>query len=284
MEKIVCSFSGGRTSAVMSAKIKQEWHDREVVFIFANTGQENERTLEFVAKVDKKFQLGLVWVEADIQLQAGIGTGHKVVSYETACRDGSLFAAMCGKYGISNSSFPHCTRELKLAPINSYLRSIGWSRQDYKTAIGIRIDESRRAGKEGCIYPLIDTWPMDKQDVNCFWEEQEFNLELQEHQGNCKWCWKKSDKKLLRIAKDNPEYFLVPASLEEQYGRSGPLHKKDPTAPPNVFFRKHRSANDVLALAEIVDAPPVLHDDDQDAGCSESCEYSMAEPNWAETH
>jgi hypothetical protein len=275
--KIVCSFSGGKTSAYMAMKIKQEWKETEVKYVFANTGQENEETLKFVRAVDEEFQLGVVWVEAVVNQGAGEATAHRVVSFETACRDGSLFADMCAKYGISNHSFPHCTRELKLAPITSYLKSVGWRKKDYLTAIGIRTDERGRAGKKGCVYPLIDEWPVDKQDINDFWEEHQYTLELKEHQGNCKWCWKKSDRKLFRIAKDTPEFFLVPAELEAKYARSGPLHRKDPQAPENVFFRKRRSAKDILALAEILDSVPLFYDDDDSGGCSESCEYAEAD-------
>ena len=178
MEKLVCSFSGGKTSAYMAIRLKQEVKDKEVVYIFANTGQENEETLKFVDAVDKAYSLGVVWVEAVVSPVLGEATGFRRVSYESACRDGSIFAEVCAKYGIPNSAFPHCTRELKLAPITAYLKHIGWGKGDYLTAIGIREDESRRAGKAGCVYPLIDWWPTDKQDINSFWEDQPFTLQL----------------------------------------------------------------------------------------------------------
>ncbi|BBI90503.1 phosphoadenosine phosphosulfate reductase [Tenacibaculum phage PTm1] len=36
----------------------------EMVFVFANTGQENEETLEFVNKCDEEYNLNVVWIEA----------------------------------------------------------------------------------------------------------------------------------------------------------------------------------------------------------------------------
>ena len=60
---IVCSFSGGETSAYMAIKLKEKYGDR-VKFVFANTSQENEETLIFVDKVDKAYDLGVVWIEA----------------------------------------------------------------------------------------------------------------------------------------------------------------------------------------------------------------------------
>ena len=60
-------------------------------------------------------------------------------------------------------------------------------------AIGIRADESHRKSKvaeeNNFIYPLID-WDIDKEDVLSWWEDQDFDLEIPEHMGNCVWCWK----------------------------------------------------------------------------------------------
>ena len=50
---LVISFSGGRTSAYMTHLLLQQrdlWKD--VIVLFANTGQEDERTLDFVNNCD----------------------------------------------------------------------------------------------------------------------------------------------------------------------------------------------------------------------------------------
>lgn len=47
-KQIVCSFSGGETSAYMAIKLKEK--NPDTAFVFANTGEENEETLEFVDK------------------------------------------------------------------------------------------------------------------------------------------------------------------------------------------------------------------------------------------
>ena len=47
---LVISFSGGRTSGYMTKKLletKKKW--KEVLVLFANTGQEHEKTLEFIS-------------------------------------------------------------------------------------------------------------------------------------------------------------------------------------------------------------------------------------------
>ena len=53
-EKIVVTFSGGRTSGYMCWwLITYMGHLYDFVFIYANTGMEHEKTLEFVNKVDE---------------------------------------------------------------------------------------------------------------------------------------------------------------------------------------------------------------------------------------
>jgi 3'-phosphoadenosine 5'-phosphosulfate sulfotransferase (PAPS reductase)/FAD synthetase len=85
----------------------------EKMFVFANTGEEDERTLEFVDRCDKEWGLNVVWVEAEVSPTKRVGTSHRIVTFETATRGPSLFERMIEKYGIPNKSAPHCTRELK---------------------------------------------------------------------------------------------------------------------------------------------------------------------------
>jgi hypothetical protein len=277
--RLAVSFSGGATSGFMRWLIEFKLRDQfdEIVTTFANTGEENEETLEFVRDCDRHFGFGTVWVEAAVDPEHGKGTRHKVVTFETASRRGEPYEAVTQKYGISNMTFQPCNRELKLAPMRSYLRSIGWKAGTYETAIGIRIDEARRAKADAAddriIYPLIDLWPSDKQDVNDFWDEQPFRLQLKEHQGNCKWCWKKSLSKHMRLIGERPEIYDFPRRMEREYGFNG-AQSRDGVG--RVFFRGMRSTNDLFALHAEMKSRPQAHqlalDFDRDAGCSESCE------------
>ena len=130
---LIISFSGGRTSAYMTKLLLQErdkWKD--VIVLFANTGQEDERTLEFVHNCDVSFGYNTVWIEADVQPEKGKGTSFNVVSYDTASRDGKPFEAVLAKYGIPFTKSPHCTRELKQYPIQAYVRSLGLKKIEYQ--------------------------------------------------------------------------------------------------------------------------------------------------------
>ena len=227
MQKLLVSFSGGKTSAYMAKRLKDEYSDQyDLIFVFANTGLEHEKTLEFVNNCDKAWGLGVVWVEAKVHHGERLACTSKVVTFETASRKGEVFEDMVIKYGIPNKAWPHCNRELKLNPIHHYIKKT-LELTDYQTAIGIRTDEERRrAGKVtidkyGVIYPLLDLFPSSKDDVADFWDEQDFELGIPEHRGNCQMCFKKSEAKLMLVIKEDVSPVKFHIELEEKYGLSG---------------------------------------------------------------
>lgn len=280
--RLFVSVSGGKTSMYMARRLQLEFSDHfDMVFIFANTGQETEETLRFVDRCDREWKMPIVWVEAEVHEERNVATTHRVVDFASADRTGKHFEEMIKKYGIPNMSYPHCNRELKLRPMYSYVKSLGW--ENFKVAIGMRADEPKRLRKDaddvGIIYPLAHWWSVDKQDVNDWWEDQPFTLQLLEHQGNCKWCWKKSEAKHLRLISESPEIFEFPRRMEESHATCGANAENG-----RVFFRKNRSTNDLFRLyAEVgsrglqpMSLPAVIAAHaDEDAGCGESCDINM---------
>ena len=251
----------------MAINLKMQYADRyELKFVYANTGLEHEETLIFLDKIDRRYQLGVVWVEAVINSKHGKGTTHTIVDFESACRDSRLFNEMVDVYGIPNQAYPHCTRELKIGPMNSYVKSIGWDKEF--RAIGIRADEMGRsggnAGAERKLYPLIDFFPTDKEGVIDWFKCRDYDLKIPEHLGNCVTCWKKSDTKILRIIRDEPERFDPFRQMEEEKGLCG--HNVDGTK--RVFFRKNRGVKDMFALSS---AMPELNFNALDRCANEEC-------------
>ena len=337
-EPIVVSNSGGLTSATLSYLIKTQYAERfDPVFIFANTGCENEETLEFIDRCDKAFGLNVVWVEAVVNPIEGKGITHRVTDFENAYRSHQYadplhpFHAHIRKGGIPNANKPQCSDRLKALVIEDYKKKNGL--KGVKHAIGIRHDEMGRAlnkpvfnavanlglephawralsakeerldmlnqALERClirpdekalkkvisysnklaqfnlVYPLIDWHPMTKQDVNMFWEDRDFSLELEDHEGNCMTCWKKHHPKLLLIAAEHPERFKAFDYWEKNYQNVKP----NDDGKSRHFFRKHKSAQDILEEAKSL---PIEHlrmsvtghrpQEDGSDGCSESCE------------
>jgi len=226
MNQLCITVSGGETSAYQALKISnsEKFEGFDKAYVFANTGWEREETLGFVHLLETKYNLPIVWVEAVVHHGVRKGCTHKIVNYETASRNGEPFKEVCAKYGLPNKHFFHCTRELKENPIKSYLRSIGW--KGWHTAIGIRSDEMDRVSptykEQRKLYPLAFTWPTTKPEINSFWQSQESRLGLKEHEGNCKGCYKKNDRKHARLMKEDMDIYRFTMELEVNYAHIKP--------------------------------------------------------------
>ncbi len=269
MTDLVVSFSGGRTSGFMCKwLIDNTSHFYNLHFIYSNTGQEHEKTLEFVNNCDMHFGLNLVWVEADVKPDKGRGngTGFTITDFKQASRDGRPFEDVIAKYGIPNPDWKHCNRELKLHPMRAWRKENNLENASF--ALGIRIDEPTRIKpKRGITYPLVDMCPMTKQDILDWWKTQPFDLEIPEHLGNCVTCWKKSDRKLATIAREEPARFDFFMSMELLYG--GVHAENEPKDQDRVFWRKRRTTFDILELANdssIKDFIDYNHEE-----CAEEC-------------
>jgi hypothetical protein len=281
-DKLMVSFSGGLTSAMLSYMIRSATNPPSTVFVFANTGLENEETLEFVHRCDAEFKLSVVWLEAVVDPRHGKGIRHRVVNFKTAARSGEPFEAFVSKSGIPNANKPQCSDRLKALVIESYKKAIGWA--GCMHAIGIRADEERRrsksAEKYNLCYPMLDFpgFICTKADVASFWEKQNFTLNLEPHEGNCKTCWKKSDRKLALLALEHPERFDFMRRIEREYAHVKP----NDNGQARVFFRRNRSVDDIfreltgLDISDAVELRKMIgakcDKEEEESGCSESCE------------
>ena len=283
-ENLLISFSGGRTSAYMTKYILDNWrHKFNILVVFANTGREFEETLIFVNECDKRWNFNTLWVEAITDPNHGKGVGAKVVTFETASRNGEPFEAMIAKHGLPNVRMSICTRELKNYAIKAYARQIKF--KNYKTAIGIRADEIDRIQadyqKKGFIYPLVSLGTT-KSDVNKFWINNNFDLKLKGYEGNCDFCFKKSLRKLLTLTIENPDKIKWWAEMEEKYEYYIPKNRKKQNKK-TTFFRNGLTTKDLIELSnkdferatddsKYIENQLSLFDLDISNGCTESCE------------
>jgi len=294
-KKLLISFSGGRTSAYMTWWLLNHCQDKyEMIIVFANTGKEKEATLNFVHRCDLHFGFNTVWIEGVTDPRTKYGNNVKVVDFATADRNGKPFEEMIKKHGIPNITSPHCSRELKERSIRAYAISIGWKFKEYKTAIGIRADEPRRlnwknAKRKNLIYPFATLKRTTKSDINLFWSKQQFDLELKSYEGNCDFCWKKSCRKLMTIAKENPQVTTWWQEMETKYANHIPAHRSENKniKLPVRFFRDNMTVSDIIEDAKFpfresiddskkIDQYSQLQiwnpDLDENGGCVESCE------------
>ena len=280
LENVFVSVSGGLTSAYMALWIRDNYKGKKnLIFVFANTGQEHEETYIFLDKLKRVFGLNIVWIEAIIPPTGR--KGYKVVNSDTACRDGSIFDDMCVRFGIPTMGYVHCTRELKTEAMLKYVRSL-WKGGTFSTAIGIRADEIDRVNSKykehNFWYPLafddVKESGVTKEDVNEFWEKQPFTLGIPNFLGNCVWCWKKSYKKHMKIIDVDPDYYKVPHKLEALYSENR-IESQKRFGQIQPFFRGNKFAADLLEEHRLDRMQSLIEEDQVDGydnSCKESCE------------
>ena len=212
IEPTVISFSGGRTSAYMLHRILESNNGLpdEATICFANTGKEEEATLQFVHDCEVKWNVPIAWIEYVWHEEPS--QRFKVVDFKTASRNGEPFEAVIkAKNFLPNTMMRFCTQEMKIFSINRYMKSIG--KDEYIVAMGIRADEPRRVakvsankyGKYEKITPLADA-NISEQDVWDFWNDYNFDLSLPKTSGasNCDLCFLKGTKILTSLIQQKP--------------------------------------------------------------------------------
>jgi 3'-phosphoadenosine 5'-phosphosulfate sulfotransferase (PAPS reductase)/FAD synthetase len=264
------SFSGGRTSAYMLWRVLQSngGLPDEAKVCFANTGKEEEATLRFVDRCSKEWGVPITWVEyADAEETKD---RFRVVTFETASRDGEPFEAIIRKRNyLPNPVSRFCTVEMKVRAIHRYLKSIGWTEWD--SMLGIRADEQRRLAKIGNqdygkheekVAPLGRVG-VTKEMVGKFWESMPFDLELPNingvtMHGNCDLCYLKGGAQILSLIKEKPERAVWWAKMEA-------LALALASAPDGALFRKDRPS--YAQMAKFAEQQMDMFSDEEGIAC-----------------
>ncbi len=220
------SISGGRTSGYLWRRVI-EAHDGklplDVVGCFANTGKEEQATLQFVHDMETQWGVPITWLEF---------TPHedplhrwRVVDFESASRNGEPFEALIRqKQYLPNPVTRFCTIEMKIRPIARYLRSIGFEGTmadlENSSVIGIRADEPRRVAKikDRSRLPLAVAG-IGAAEVGDFWRAQTFDLGLpniggRTMHGNCDLCFLKPAAQVFSLIVEKPQRAVWWARME----------------------------------------------------------------------
>lgn len=222
-KSVVVNFSGGRTSAYMVWLFEQRRKNGgpSPEYIFCDTGAEHPATYRFINEVVDRWGINLTCLRTVVHMERGVGCTYRVVPLSECKQDLVPFRDYIAKYGTPSPGAARCTNEMKTVPCDKYCND-KYGRGGYVKWLGIRADEPHRirtvrsqldlfshaAPIKAELRPLrylgeIDD--SDKQDVNDFWEEQDFNLELTEERGNCVFCIKKATTKIALAARREPE-------------------------------------------------------------------------------
>lgn len=223
-EPTCISFSGGRTSAYMLWRVLQANNGLpdDAVVCFANTGKEDEATLEFVRDCEKNWNVPIVWLEFKDAEETK--DRFQIVSFESASRNGEPFEAVIRRKNyLPNPVTRFCTIEMKIRTIANYLFSIGMcetrSAGEHMSWVGIRADEPRRSAKISRDRTPLVSAGVTKEMVGAFWQSQPFDLNLPNingvtYHGNCDLCFLKGYGQTMSLIAEKPERAVWWADME----------------------------------------------------------------------
>ncbi|NOI32255.1 phosphoadenosine phosphosulfate reductase domain-containing protein [Vibrio coralliilyticus] len=243
-------FSGGRTSGYMvhlmeRARREFGW---DVRYIFCDTGVEAPQTYVFIRNVVKFWNIDLTILRAKVNPQLGVGNGYEIFEPKDLMNSSVMppfqpFFDMIKKYGTPNIGGPYCSERMKKDVADKYCKE-HFGKDGYISWLGIRGDELQRLKPKSGIKYLADLVPMvHKEDVNEWWSHQEFDLNLDESEGNCLFCFKKSTPKIALAIKRNPHFL----QMWQYYIGSSEVREKD-GYDKNIMYRGHLSLNGIAEL------------------------------------
>lgn len=211
----IVSFSFGQTSGYMLRRLMDAHakdFDKKFSVIYDNTGREYNETLDFGHEVETRWGVPIIWLE-----YCRVNGEHsvKVVNYETAARRDDKRPGPFDEMNEWAGTLPNvrgrgCSGQLKVRTTKRYLKTLGL--ESWTSYVGIRADESDRAGEIMCQcpkcitpqFPLIDARVTHKM-VDDWWDTQPFKLNLPNFKGNCDLCFLKAKWKRLSIMRTEPE-------------------------------------------------------------------------------
>lgn len=250
-EPTVISFSGGRTSAYMLWRVLQSNNGLpdEAIVCFANTGKEEEATLEFVRDCSVNWNVPIHWIE-----YRSDDPKFAEVTFETASRNGEPFEQLIlKKKFLPNPVTRFCTIEMKIRAIHKFLKSKGWKHNENMDWVGIRADEPRRAAKIARERTPLVTAGITSKDVGKFWSEQSFDLGLpnvngKTLHGNCDLCFLKGAGQTLSLIAEKPERAIWWARMEtlvqtsdKTFGDGGRFRKDRPSYKQMMSYAENQS-------------------------------------------
>lgn len=217
---IVCTVSAGYSSMLMAIKIREWYPNDNIIYVFANTGMEDERSLQFLKDCSDYYGFNIVYLEPIINSAKGKGTDYKIVSFEDLNKNGSMFENGIKVYGVPSVANKWCNRDLKLVPMTKYSNDV-FGVNNWSVALGIRIDEIDRLSENykinNIFYPLMEN-KIDSRLRNKFWSEQPIKLGIKAYEGNCTLCFEKSNRKKMTIVKEYPDKVIWWDKMEKKYG------------------------------------------------------------------
>lgn len=282
-KNIFCSVSAGYSSVMMALKIKEWYPDHNIIYAMANTSKERKESLEFMNKCDEYFGLNMTWIEAEFNMKSGDGVDFKIVDYSELKRNGEIFEQGIKKLGIPSKINTWCNRDMKIVPLKKFADSV-FGLNNYSIAVGLRADEMDRVKEayftNNTFYPLLDN-KIDTKARNKFWNDKPIQINLPAYKGNCELCFKKSNRKLMTIIKEEPEIIKWWQEMTKKYSKipieGKPAYNIYAENGGMNFFRSNISIEELVEMASkpfrMMNDEYIYENDlfDQEEDCGSGC-------------
>lgn len=268
---LVLTFSGGRSSGYQLARILEANNGmpENAVVLFQNTGFELPATLDFVQRFSEFFACPITWLERDTDSPTKV----KIVNHNSADRGGGPMTKMFstplvrldksfGLRPLPNPVQRTCSAELKTKTSHRYVRQhLGWPNR-YWAALGYRADEpgrvERRRKQElryinSCpeggrgVFPMYEAG-VTSDDVLAFWERMPFDLGIESWEGNCDFCFMKSEWKIKEMMTKRPDRIQPWLDMEAAPRDRSSLFRKDRRSLAELWAEVNRG--DMHALPQ----------------------------------
>ncbi len=123
---------------------------------------------------------------------------------------------------------------------------------------------------------MIYDWPTEKHQILHWWKQQPFDLGIEEFEGNCHGCFKKSYKKLFMQIRKDPSVFEWHRRIEKDHKFTNSLHGQ------RVFFRGNLDTEGLFKLHDHLGDHMFSQTDffdlfKEESSCSEACDILSVE-------
>ncbi len=201
-ERHVLGISGGKDSAALAVFVRQAWPELNVEYFFTDTGKELPEVYEFLGRLE--------------------GFLGKPILRLNPRRDFDFWLREYKHY-LPSPQTRWCTRQLKLAPFEQWIRPMLAAGDKVTTYVAIRADEEYREGYSSKHKNLIVRLPfrefgIDRRGVMDILESSDVGLPKYydwRSRSGCTFCFFQQKIEWVRLRERHPEAFEVAKGYEK---------------------------------------------------------------------
>ena len=193
-EKHVLGLSGGRDSAALAVFMRQTYPERDIGYFFTDTGKELPEVYEFLGRLE--------------------GFLGRRIAYLNPDRDFDFWLREYGNF-LPSPRTRWCTRQLKLRPLERWIRDDLNAGTRVVSYVAIRADEPERIGMHATHPNLEVRFPLreyglDKTAVLDLLESSGLGLPTYyrwRSRSGCTFCFYQQKIEWVRLKREHPEAF-----------------------------------------------------------------------------